>query len=146
MGTFGSRPLVTAWVMRAVRFSWSSSISRSFFATSASILAVSRSRTQRWRVARLLEADNCPSPDVSLRNLHHRPARPARVDLDLMPTSPAQEPISKIRGGELLAPEAEAVHEVAEHKTAAHSTGDADVSHQLRCVGTSQEEVASRIS
>ena len=44
MGTFGSRLLVTARVMRAVRFSWSSSISRSFFATSASILAVSRSR------------------------------------------------------------------------------------------------------
>jgi hypothetical protein len=30
--------------MRAVLYSWSSSISRSFFATSASILAVSRSR------------------------------------------------------------------------------------------------------
>ena len=44
MGTVGSRPLVTARVMRAVRFSWSSSISRSFFATSASIRAVSRSR------------------------------------------------------------------------------------------------------
>jgi hypothetical protein len=44
MGTVGSRPLVTARVMRAVRFSWSNSISRSFFATSASIRAVSRSR------------------------------------------------------------------------------------------------------
>ncbi len=44
MGTLGSRPLVTARVMRAARFSWSSSISRSFFATSPSILAVSRSR------------------------------------------------------------------------------------------------------
>ena len=44
MGTFGSRPLVTARVMRAARFSWSRAISRSFFATSASIFAVSRSR------------------------------------------------------------------------------------------------------
>jgi len=41
MGTLGSRPLVTARVMRAVRFSWSSSISRSFFASSPSILTVS---------------------------------------------------------------------------------------------------------
>ena len=47
MGTLGSRPLVTARVMRAARFSWSSSISRSFFATSPSILAVSWSRRPR---------------------------------------------------------------------------------------------------
>ena len=36
IGALGSRPRVTARVMRAARFSWSSSISRSFFeATSA---------------------------------------------------------------------------------------------------------------
>jgi hypothetical protein len=44
METFGSRPLVTARVVRAVRSSWSSSSSRSFFVTSVSIFAVSRSR------------------------------------------------------------------------------------------------------
>ena len=65
MGTFGSRPLVTARVMRAVRCSWSSSISRSFFATSASILAVSRSRkaamarcSARWNGDREVLADS----------------------------------------------------------------------------------------
>ena len=64
MGAFGSRPLVTAWVMSAVRFSCSSSISRSFFATSASIFEVSRSRksamarcSSQWRGAGKIAQD-----------------------------------------------------------------------------------------
>ena len=40
MATAGSRPLVTAWVMSAARFSCSSLISRSFWAMRASISAV----------------------------------------------------------------------------------------------------------
>lgn len=44
METAGSRPLVTARVMRTLSSSLSSSTRRSFFATSASIFAVSRSR------------------------------------------------------------------------------------------------------
>ena len=51
IGAFGSRPLVTARVISAVRCSWSSATSSSFFASSASILAVSRPRKveiARW--------------------------------------------------------------------------------------------------
>ena len=54
IGTLGSNPFVTAWVMRACLFSWSSSISRSFFWMSWSMAAVLRSRKRRCRVARLV--------------------------------------------------------------------------------------------
>lgn len=44
MFTLGLRPLVTAWVISAWRFSRSSSIKRVFFSINASMRAVSRSR------------------------------------------------------------------------------------------------------
>jgi hypothetical protein len=73
MGTFGSRPLVTARVIRVVRFSWSSSISRSFFATSASILTVSRSRNAA--MARCSWADGIANRPLRIAS----PLRPNRV-------------------------------------------------------------------
>ena len=57
MGTFGSRPRVTARVMSAARFSWSSSINRSFLVPPTHRSPPSRGREKRrWRVVRALEA------------------------------------------------------------------------------------------